>query len=111
MKSENRLLDFLIIAAALVPAAISLALDLIVPSDFYWFNRAGSLMVLFAVILEFRQEYFAQPTRSKGYMEQGVGLLIPTELSRFRKNLRWTAVTLAILGTVIWGYGDVPFRI
>jgi hypothetical protein len=62
---------------------------------------------LFSVILEFRQEYFSQPRKSKGYLEKGEPILLATELSKSRKALKIFAIIMAVTGTLIWGYGDL----
>lgn len=74
-----------------------------------WFSRSGSIMVLFAAIIEYwnlklQQTINEKATEGAGALRGGVGLL---SQPIYRQKLsRFTHFTV-VLGTVIWGYGDL----
>ncbi len=77
--------------------------------DLLWFSRSGSIMVLFAAIIEYQnlklqQAINEKATEGAGALRGGVG---PLSQPRFRQLLsKFTHLTVG-LGTVIWGYGDL----
>lgn len=92
------------IAAAVISFGVSFQ-----KCDFSWFGRSGALVVMCAVIAEFtniRVQQFIneRATRGAGALGGGVGSL---EQPKFRQN--WSMIThiVGVLGTLIWGYGDL----
>jgi len=73
-----------------------------------WFQRSGSVTVLFAVWTEYNL------SKANGYISpSGIITNEQEELSNKYKlayNLiRYFGVLLAIVGTMIWGYGDLIY--
>lgn len=110
IKKSLRIAVPLLIIAFVVPV-VSVLFDLCATrSDpFYWFQRSGSITVLFAVIAE--------------YFLFRVGADINPPPSSYVAEMKWNdkygakhrtcsvlALVLVVLGTFIWGYGDIPFR-
>jgi hypothetical protein len=91
--------------------------------DFAWFGRAGSVMTILGLMLTIkhtilsdtrdihkvvmaRQHYsvFAPERDSDSYREH-------MEMARNSIRDEYIGFTLTILGTVIWGYGDLAGRV
>jgi hypothetical protein len=69
-----------------------------------WFQRSGSLVVLFAAIGEYYVSNMRVTLRPAGY----VGITaMENELSFSVKFFHSVALTLVVMGTIIWGYGDL----
>jgi hypothetical protein len=69
-----------------------------------WFQRSGSLVVLFAAIGEYYVSIMRATLRPAGY----VGITaMENELSFTVKCYHFAALALVIIGTIIWGYGDL----
>lgn len=70
-----------------------------------WFQRSGALMVLLAGLLAYRsltrhyQKFFNNMLR--GY---------PLSTSRNQRIVDFLTLVVSILGTLVWGYGDLVFR-
>lgn len=76
----------------------------------YWFQRSGSLMVLFAVLLELNSLKYNEVKGSENVFVNGEPVAKAEDLPRFKKAMRILGFFLAIAGTFIWGYGDLPFK-
>lgn len=76
----------------------------------HWFGRSGSITVLLAAVIQYRLA--AQLANSQhGALVTGVMAGFPrraslTSLGRF---LAVSSLLLIIIGTAIWGYGDLMF--
>jgi len=69
-----------------------------------WFQRSGSLVVVIAVWVEFK--LFSL----RGYFDKSAysaPLELPKSFHLVYKTISTTAVFTAIVGTFIWGYGDL----
>ncbi len=81
----------------------------------HWFQRSGSLTVLFAALLEFRQAAVDKGVRDAAWAaakrRSWLGLAIVGQLPSPRKIIAGLALVLVVLGTIIWGYGDLLFSI
>jgi len=86
----------LLIVLAIAPTTVSFVVDLNLDNP-DWFNRSGSIMVLFGAWLEMTQ---IRPDMRIG----GNGVII------IKSKIDYLAFTLIILGTIIWGYGDLIFK-
>ncbi|SDK68621.1 hypothetical protein [Microbulbifer yueqingensis] len=116
-------------------SALSLIVDLMGSAGIYWFQRSGALIVLAGVELQYAkltslwQRAVGDDTREKTSRDgelQGRAVDIKgvkansEELRAFALRLHGgnrqnsatenVAFVFIILGTLIWGYGDVPFR-
>lgn len=94
---------------AVVPTVVSFFID-IQNGSHEWFQRSGSLMVLFAVGLEFRQTSSCSIKESKTVFSEGVAVATGGEMPKIRRILHLAAIFLIAIGTAIWGYGDVAFK-
>ena len=62
-----------------------------------WFQRSGSLMVLFSAAVEYRRRRgLRRPGTAAGWL--------------FWRQIPYVCYSSIFLGTLIWGYGDLPFR-
>lgn len=103
--------DIFLFLAATLPSLASLVIDAQSANDYYWLQRSGSLMVLFAVILDFRQYSFAESEEAEGVFINGKAPIIGRVIPVPRQYIQKVSIALAVIGTFIWGYGDVPFKI
>lgn len=77
-------------------------------SNYEIFSRAGSLLVICAVASEYSHfkvqiDLMKSSTRGTGGLGGGVG---PIDQGRLRNSLSKLSHIAAVLGTLIWGYGD-----
>ena len=110
-------------------------IDAFYPNDTYWFQRSGALIVLAAVQLQYSKisslwekagHYMAIPSseldpetpehvKRIGGMtsieKTTLDLSVQNHEMITNKSYKDTiAVLMIILGTVVWAYGDIPFR-
>lgn len=100
---------FLVFAAALSFVALVWP-DISPARDTFgaWFQRSGSVMVVGAIWVEFilfKIKPFINPSES-AYV---VPFEVPQVYRKWFKALSGAAVFFALLGTLIWGYGDLFF--
>jgi di/tricarboxylate transporter len=75
-----------------------------------WFARSGALTTVFAILAEgvlVRAKLSITPV---GFGWSGLQEQRDKFIPRFN-GPEWLIFTLTILGTLIWGYGDIPFNI
>lgn len=77
-----------------------------------WFQRSGATIVLLAAILEYRHLHiYSKPIHravQSGALTHGKSLSF---LSKFRdRAIGRCGIIYLVLGTLIWGYGDIPFK-
>ena len=91
-----------------------LIVDFSVPNDFYHFQRSGSLACFFSVLAEFRiyQIKGRVTLRDSDFRWLKNLDLVRRNFSEtnYCKGLKMFAHLSLGLGTIIWGYGDIPFR-
>lgn len=74
-----------------------------------WFQRSGSLVTVICAIIEalilvrLHRQMKGEPT-----METVAGFLTIEEM-KYLSILQWVALVLLVVGTVVWGYGDVLY--
>lgn len=66
-----------------------------------WFQRSGALTVILAVIAELLLVKLQKYPGLTGLLEA------KDRWSNFYKAITYSAAFLAVIGTVIWGYGDL----
>jgi len=128
--SEKYKLKWSLLVLAIVCAIISFYLDCQSLKETTWFSRSGSLVVLAAAFVEFRLSKFlyddvfnslkktarkqaGMPAISDSKLIQGVSesnLIEKPTMPESRKCLINYTHTLIIFGTLIWAYGDIPFK-
>jgi len=110
-RNEKYSWDAFLVALAIGIPLLSLVMDvreLYRSKEILWFGRSGSLVVLFAVVLEYRQQLLTEATQinnafGKPLFKSG------KEMNEVRRSFHITALSLSVIGTIIWGYGDIPF--
>ena len=101
----------LIFIAVLAPV---LAFLLPRPSSFLndfggWFGRSGAVTTVFALLAEtvlVRAKLSITPV---GFGWDGINEQRAKFIPKFNAP-EWTIFSLIILGTIIWAYGDIPFK-
>ena len=77
-----------------------------------WFQRSGSLMVLFAVWIEFKLFKITNSTNpisanGQTWDNLEVGSRLRIKYGKTIQKLKFLAAALALIGTLVWGYGDL----
>jgi len=103
--------DLLLITTAYIIAAASLCVSFM-RSEPHWFLRSGSIMVLLSAIVEYQnfkiqQKINEKATEGSGALAGGVGIIAQPKSRQLLLN--FTHFTL-VLGTLIWGYGDLLMK-
>ena len=98
--------DVAIAAAGVAWVAASLWWD-IRNDKVEWFQRSGSILVMLFVILELRQISVKKPKASTGVFTDGRPSLTDPEVPIHNHILHWISWIGIVLGTTIWGYGDI----
>ena len=74
-----------------------------------WLQRSGAIVVLISVILEVRQSLAKQPQPTKTLINSSPVMTEP-HIPTIRKLFHWIAWSGIVIGTLIWGYGDLLFE-
>lgn len=72
-----------------------------------WFQRSGSLCVLFCVLLEIHQASLRSPVPSDGVTVNGRPTMLEPDVSTLDVGFHWFAWAGIVVGTFVWGYGDL----
>lgn len=72
-----------------------------------WFQRSGSLCVLFCVVLEIRQATLRKPVPTGLLDFEGTPALQESDASPEDAVFHWIARAGIVIGTLVWGYGDL----
>lgn len=92
---ESHLAELVLVLLAVAPAMISLAAS-VATGDGEWFQRSGSLMVLFSAAVEYRRRHLLQAGRGN-------------DSWLFWRRIPYVCYSAILLGTLVWGYGDLLF--
>ncbi|PWG63738.1 hypothetical protein [Sediminicurvatus halobius] len=92
---ESHAAEITLMLLAMGPAMISLAASM-ATGDGEWFQRSGSLMVLFSAAVEYRRRHLRETGRTDGSW-------------LFWRQIPYVCYSAILLGTLIWGYGDLLF--
>lgn len=111
MRQCIRIIWTLMIFAIVVPLLSVLALypkfpDLDVGS---WFSRSGAVMTVFALLAETAVVKARRSINPAGFGWEGLNELRKIFLPQFEK-IDAHIFILVITGTIIWAYGDLPFK-
>ena len=74
-----------------------------------WFQRFGAIVVLISVILEIRQSMAKQP-EATGVLVNNNPVMTEPHFPTVRNLFHWIAWGGIVIGTLIWGYGDLFFE-
>lgn len=102
---ENKY-EFLLLVLAILWVVCSFLLSLAYPKG-NWFCRSGAVMILLAVCVEFHLGKLQQSSNSRAAIVAGLGVPSSSDLPKIKRRFAITAHVFAILGTLIWGYGDL----
>ncbi len=101
--------EWLILGIAVLAAVTSIIGDYV--SDSYnWFARSGSIVVLLALVVEYRiSTHIYEDFQRAQFQQSMIDLPIPIKAkpTKQRKNVSITAHLFVVLCTLIWGYGDL----
>ncbi len=75
-----------------------------------WFQRSGSLMIVFAIWIEFKLFKVADDIFLNGIVTDQQSELAEKYRCKF-EIMKYLAVIGALFGSVIWGYGDIIYKI
>ncbi|NCB14028.1 MAG: hypothetical protein EOM78_20740 [Erysipelotrichia bacterium] len=71
-----------------------------------WFARSGSIMVLFAVIVEYYLSFVKTYENSSNVFTNSKPNMTKRNMPFKYKFLKYIAHIFIVFGTLIWGYGD-----
>jgi len=118
--------EWLLLTLGIIFSAVSLYIDIQSVSETTWFARSGSIVVLLAVVVEYRLSSYlyddidtaakktarkkaVMPSFSDNSLTDGLvkaNFTSKPKPPKSRSILAFVSHFLVILGTVIWGYGD-----
>ena len=124
-----------IIAVAIIVTAVSLFVDITFHNEVFWFQRSGAVMTVAGVWFQYRKivstwtqafesEINYIPTKESSESGQGIKMSdIAKESWQTRDFVKrihdivtakspkdLISIFLVVSGTLIWAYGDLPFR-
>ena len=81
-------------------------------NEYYPFMRSGAILVIIGIIIE--MEYTVR-NGSEGTVTRGSTTIIPKDSilpkKTFKEWLEHIGIAWIIIGTLIWGFGDIPYMI
>lgn len=88
---------------ATIVMSISLAID-IFGTNTIWFQRSGSIMTIIGAYIAFHEARRSVQTivDKRGHAQMYVNKELP---------YAWLSIILLFIGTIVWGYGDLPFSV
>ena len=98
-------IDLALIAFESLALAVSLGFNITLREG-EWFQRSGAIVVLISVILEIRQSMAKQPQATASTIN-GNPVMTEPDIPTVRKLFHWIAWVGIVIGTLIWGYGDL----
>ena len=108
MKNFKLWIDSFILASAFIWLVISYFISFAGEPDL-WFARSGAILVLAAVIVEFRLGGMIMNEISAANAVAGLGIPSGVSISKENVIVARLAHTSAIFGTVVWAYGDLLY--
>ncbi|WP_444896918.1 hypothetical protein [Microbulbifer sp. SSSA005] len=72
-----------------------------------WFQRSGAIAVLIAVYIEYIAQHQLKSISALAYE----GISLSSSYSTYFDWISKSCIALAIIGTVIWGYGDLLYLV
>lgn len=119
--------EWLLLVISILFSMASMFVDVQTVDDTIWFQRSGAVLVLFAAIVEYRLASYSHdevydaikvtakkravmPNISNNDLVNGLiksNIASKPETPKYRKVLKLFAHVLIVLGTAIWGYGDL----
>ncbi|TMU24513.1 hypothetical protein E0L35_09705 [Halomonas sp. ATBC28] len=109
MKHRSYKIEWAVLACAVLVALVSVAADYFYDS-WNWFARSGAIVVLLAAVVEYRiYNHIYDDVQRAQFQQTKIDLSVPIKAkpTKERRRVSVAAHVLVILGTVIWGYGDL----
>ena len=78
----------------------------ITESSAIWFQRSGAIVTVFCVVAQLRINGFLERIRGHANAESFV---LFRAFEKHQSTVSWFVGVVAVLGAVIWGYGDLLF--
>ena len=106
------LFDLFIVLLAISICVLSFLIDkfgLSHSKEITWFGRSGSIMVIIGIFLEWWQNKNTETVYVRD-LSQTLLHVSKEDMTTPRKIFHYIAIGLAVLGTLIWGYGDICFE-
>jgi hypothetical protein len=109
-KASNFIIEALLLFCAYVIMLVS-AYASVKTSDALWFSRSGPLVVLICVFIQFRNYTTQQKLNEIAHESTAYYGAKPEKwkVPKIRKTFDKAVLFTIILGTVVWGYGDLLF--
>lgn len=121
MEFKKYKVEWILLLIGFLGSLFSVFFDIASESNTTWFARSGSLLVLFAVIVEYRLTQFifrdirnaniSNAIKNNSAFQDNKLLQVLTDknptLPKSRAYLTRISHIFIILGTSIWGYGDL----
>lgn len=108
-KAENISLEIIMLFASAFILTMFLYISLC-RDDFMWFSRSGSIVVLLAAWMQARNYDIQQKlhfTSQKSLSKLGSYHKLSWKLPKQRKIIEWIILLMLVLGTLVWGFGDL----
>ena len=109
MSKRTRFMLSIALVIAFSITLFSSALVSYLLNDGEWFQRFGSLCVLFSALLEIQQTLKKEPRSSRSVSVEGRPLMKSPSISLLDVWFHRAAWIGIVVGTVVWGYGDLVF--
>lgn len=75
-----------------------------------WFQRSGSIMVALAVWSEIKNNVLSPYFDLQGLVSTDA-ITLQKDYEIYFLLIRWVGLIFAILGTLVWGYGDIALNL
>lgn len=105
--------DILLFAMLLITLAISFFASIYhYGGSIDWFQRSGSVVTVFSAILEYRHLNIFEKNSTQQCVLHGSISGVPSMayLAKIRQYIGSSCLYTLAAGTIIWGYGDIPFN-
>jgi hypothetical protein len=107
MRKRNYKIEWLIIVMAVISVLISAVLDIYIENRSL-FARSGAIAVLLAAIVEYRiSSHIYDDIYRAGAQQKFSGFPTRPTQPKNRSFLSLVTHSTLIIGTIIWGYGDL----
>jgi hypothetical protein len=109
MKHRKYTVEWSLIGVSILVAVVSVVADYY-STDYNWFARSGSVVVLLAAFVEFKiSSHIYDDIQRAQFMQTKVKMSVPYKARPTKSKLKVSlaAHILLVTGTIIWGYGDL----
>lgn len=92
---------------------VALYIPILKPSDellAFWFQRSGSIIVVLALWIELKNNKANSLINPRGFITEEFEV-IKKEYGKRHSFVTWFGFWVAIIGSIIWGYGDILFKL